>query len=232
MAVKNYFIGRNSELVRSEMMQEQLVEQIAKLVAKQINENQLQESEEKIPIGVSARHVHLTREHVEVLFGKGYQLNKKKDLMGGQFAAMECVTLVGTKLRAIENVRILGPERKRSQVEVAKTDAIRLGINPTVRESGDLDGSAPIAIVGPKGVLYLEEGCIVAKRHIHMSPTDADRFGVKSGQTVKVRFDNGRGGVFDEVLIRVDKSFTLEMHIDTDEANGLGVGKDMGVLLK
>lgn len=232
MAVKNYFIGRNSELVRSEMMQEQLVEQIAKLVAKQINENQLQESEEKIPIGVSARHVHLTREHVEVLFGKGYQLNKKKDLMGGQFAAMECVTLVGTKLRAIENVRILGPERKRSQVEVAKTDAIRLGINPPVRESGDLDGSAPIAIVGPKGVLYLEEGCIVAKRHIHMSPTDADRFGVKSGQTVKVRFDNGRGGVFDEVLIRVDKSFTLEMHIDTDEANGLGVGKDMGVLLK
>ncbi len=213
-------------------MQEQLVEQIAKLVAKQINENQLQESEEKIPIGVSARHVHLTREHVEVLFGKGYQLNKKKDLMGGQFAAMECVTLVGTKLRAIENVRILGPERKRSQVEVAKTDAIRLGINPPVRESGDLDGSAPIAIVGPKGVLYLEEGCIVAKRHIHMSPTDADRFGVKSGQTVKVRFDNGRGGVFDEVLIRVDKSFTLEMHIDTDEANGLGVGKDMGVLLK
>lgn len=232
MAVKNYFIGRNSELVRSEMMQEQLVEQIAKLVAKQINENQLQESEEKIPIGVSARHVHLTREHVEVLFGKGYQLNKKKDLMGGQFAAMECVTLVGTKLRAIENVRILGPERKRSQVEVAKTDAIRLGINPPVRESGDLDGSAPVAVVGPKGVLYLEEGCIVAKRHIHMSPADADRFGVKNGQTVKVRFDNGRGGVFDEVLIRVDKSFTLEMHIDTDEANGLGVGKDMGVLLK
>lgn len=213
-------------------MQEQLVEQIARLVAKQINENQLQESEEKIPIGVSARHVHLSREHVEVLFGEGYQLNKKKDLMGGQFAAMECVTLVGTKLRAIENVRILGPERKRSQVEVSKTDAIRLGINPPVRESGDLDGSAPVALVGPKGVLYLEEGCIVAKRHIHMSPADADRFGVSNGQTVKVRFDNGRGGVFDEVLIRVDKTFTLEMHIDTDEANGLGVGKDMGILLK
>lgn len=213
-------------------MQEQLVEQIAKLVAKQINENQLQESEEKIPIGVSARHVHLSREHVEVLFGKEYQLTKKKDLMGGQFATMECVTLVGTKLRAIENVRILGPERKRSQVEVAKTDAIRLGINPPVRESGDLDGSAPIAIVGPKGVLYLQEGCIVAKRHIHMSPADAKRFGVNNGQIVKVRFDNGRGGIFDEVLIRVDESFTLEMHIDTDEANGLGVGKDMGILLK
>lgn len=213
-------------------MQEQLVEQIAKLVAKQINENQLQKCEGKIPIGVSARHVHLSREHVEVLFGKGYQLNKKKDLMGGQFAAMECVTLVGTKLRAIENVRILGPERKRSQVEVAKTDAIRLGINPPVRESGNLDGSAPIALVGPKGVLYLEEGCIVAKRHIHMSPEDAQKFGVVNGQKVKVQFDNGRGGIFDEVVIRVDKSFTLEMHIDTDEANGLGVGKDMGILLK
>ena len=213
-------------------MQEQLVEQIAKLVAKQLQGNQIQACEEKIPIGVSARHVHLTREHVEVLFGKGYQLNKKKELMGGQFAAMECVTLVGCKLRAIENVRILGPERKRSQVEVAKTDAIRLGINPPVRESGDLDGSAPIALVGPKGVLYLQEGCIVAKRHIHMSPSDAARFGVKNGDVVKVGFENDRGGTFDEVLIRVDESFTLEMHIDTDEANGLGVGKDMGILLK
>lgn len=213
-------------------MQEQLVEQIAKLVAKQLQGNQIQTCEEKIPIGVSARHVHLTREHVEVLFGKGYRLNKKKELMGGQFAAMECVTLVGCKLRAIENVRILGPERKRSQVEVAKTDAIRLGINPPVRESGDLDGSAPIALVGPKGVLYLQEGCIVAKRHIHMSPSDAARFGVKNGDVVKVGFENDRGGTFDEVLIRVDESFTLEMHIDTDEANGLGVGKDMGILLK
>ena len=173
-------------------MQEQLVEQIAKLVAKQLNGCSVAASEEKIPIGISARHVHLSREHVEVLFGKGYQLNKKKELMGGQFAAMECVTLVGTKLRAIENVRILGPERKRSQVEVAKTDAIRLGINPPVRESGDLDGSAPIAIVGPKGVLYLDEGCIVAKRHIHMSPADAKKFGVTNGQIVKVQFDNGR----------------------------------------
>lgn len=213
-------------------MQEQLVDQIARLVAKQLQGSALCASEDKIPIGISARHVHLTKEHVEALFGKGYQLTKKKDLMGGQYAANECVTLVGTKLRAIENVRILGPERSRSQVEVARTDAIRLGLNPPVRESGKLDGSAPIAIVGPKGAVYLQEGCIIAQRHIHMSPADAKKFGVRDRQLVKVQFESGRGGIFDEVLIRVDDSFSLEMHIDTDEANGLGVGKEMGILLK
>lgn len=213
-------------------MQERLVEQITRLVIEQINGLGGFESEYKVPIGISARHVHLTREHIDRLFGTGYQLHKKKELMGGQYAAEETVTLVGTKLRAIENVRILGPERKASQVEVARTDAIRLGLNPPVRESGNIAGSAPIALVGPKGVLYLEEGCIIAKRHIHMSPADAKKFGVKDGYTVKVRFDNGRGGVFEGVQIRVDDSFTLEMHIDTDEANGLGVGKDMGILIK
>lgn len=213
-------------------MQEQLVQEIASLVLKQLQGSGTVEAEERIPIGVSARHVHLCREHLDILFGKGYQLNKKKELMGGQFAAQECVTLVGTKLRAIENVRILGPERKASQVEVAKTDAIRLGVNPPIRESGKTQGSAPIALVGPKGAVYLEEGCIVAMRHIHMSPEDARRFGVTNGQIVNVRFDSGRGGTFEDVLIRVDDSFTLEMHIDTDEANGLDVGKTMGILLK
>ncbi|MCI8371967.1 MAG: phosphate propanoyltransferase [Lachnospiraceae bacterium] len=213
-------------------MQEQLVQEIANIVLKQLQGSGAVEAEERIPIGVSARHVHLCREHIDVLFGKGYQLNKKKDLMGGQYAAQECVTLVGTKLRAIENVRILGPERKASQVEVAKTDAIRLGVNPPIRESGKIEGSAPIALVGPKGVLYLEEGCIVAMRHIHMSPEDARRFGVTNGQIVNVRFDGPRGGTFEDVLVRVDASFTLEMHIDTDEANGLDVGKTMGILLK
>lgn len=214
-------------------MQEQaLVEEITRQVIAKLNGLGGYESENKIPIGVSARHVHLTREHVDILFGKGYQLHKKKELMGGQYAAEECVTLVGTKLRAIENVRILGPERKASQVEVARTDAIRLGLNPPVRESGNVAGSSPIALVGPAGVVYLKEGCIIAKRHIHMSPADAQKFGVKDGDTVKVRFANGRGGIFEEVQIRVDQSFTLEMHIDTDEANGLGVGKDMGILIK
>lgn len=215
------------------MQQEQLVQEITKLVVEQLKKSGAeQECSERIPIGISARHVHLTQEHVEELFGKGYQLTKKKELMGGQFASNELVTLVGTKLRAIENVRILGPCRKASQVEVSKTDCIRLGVKAPIRESGKIQGSAPIAVVGPKGVVYLEEGCIVAKRHIHMSTEDAKRFGVENGQSVKVRFDNDRGGVMEDVIIRVDPTFTLEMHIDTDEANGLGIGKDMGILIK
>lgn len=176
-----------------------------------------------VPIGISARHIHLTQEAVEILFGKGYQLTKKKDLMGGQFASNELVTIVGLKLRAIENVRVLGPTRKANQVEISATDAIKLGIKAPVRESGNIKGSAPIAVVGPKGVLYLEEGCIVAKRHIHMSPEDAAQSGCKDGDTVSVKVDNERGTVFNHVQIRVDKSFTLEMHIDTDEANAAGI---------
>ncbi len=172
-----------------------------------------------VPVGVSARHVHLTQEDVEVLFGPGYQLTKKKELMGGQYASNELVTIVGLKLRAIENVRILGPVRRKSQVEVSATDAIRLGVKAPIRESGNIAGSAAIAIVGPKGALYLNEGCIVAKRHIHMSPKDAMAAGVHDGDTVAVKADNERGTVFNHVQIRVDDSFTLEMHIDTDEAN-------------
>lgn len=214
------------------MQREELINEITQLVVEQLKGVDVYDPEDKIPIGVSARHVHLSREHVEVLFGKGYQLTKKKDLMGGQFASNECVTVIGTKLRAIENVRVLGPERKQTQVEVAKTDAIRLGVNPPVRLSGDLKGSAPVALVGPKGAIYLEEGCIIAKRHIHMSPADAARFGVKDRQVVKVRFESGRGGVLEDVPIRVDPTFTLEMHIDTDEANGLGITKDQGILIK
>lgn len=215
------------------MQQEQLVQMITKMVVEQLSNSGAETAcDERIPIGISARHVHLTQEHVEELFGKGYQLTKKKELMGGQFASNELVTLVGTKLRAIENVRILGPCRKASQVEISKTDCIKLGVKAPIRESGKIEGSAPIAIVGPKGVVYLEEGCIVAKRHIHMSTEDAKRFGVTNGQSVKVRFDNDRGGVMEDVIIRVDPTFTLEMHIDTDEANGLGIGKDMGILIK
>lgn len=172
-----------------------------------------------VPVGVSARHIHLTQEHVEVLFGPGYQLTKKKELMGGQYASNELVTIVGLKLRAIENVRILGPVRRKSQVEISATDAIRLGVKAPIRESGNTAGSAAIAVVGPKGALYLDEGCIIAKRHIHMSPKDAMAAGVHNGDTVSVKADNERGTVFNHVQIRVDDSFTLEMHIDTDEAN-------------
>ena len=173
------------------------VEEITRLVMQALEEQKHASNGFQVPVGVSARHVHLTQADVETLFGEGYHLTKKKELMGGQFASNECVTLVGLKLRAIENVRVLGPVRKASQAEI----------------------SAPIALVGPKGVLYLKEGCIVAMRHVHMSPADAAAAGVVDGQEVSVRADNERGTVFNHVKIRVDESFTLEMHIDTDEAN-------------
>jgi len=176
-----------------------------------------------VPVGVSARHIHLTQEDVEKLFGAGYQLTKKKELMGGQFAANEQCTIVGLKLRAIENVRILGPVRKKSQVEISATDARTLGVNAPLRQSGDTAGSAPIALVGPKGAVYLDEGCIVAARHIHMTPAEAASVSLHDGDYVSVRMGNERGAVLDHVKIRVDESFSLEMHIDTDEANACQV---------
>lgn len=200
-------------------METREIEFITKAVIAALEKQKPNEKGYVVPVGVSARHVHLTQEHVEVLFGEGYHLTKKKDLMGGQFASNEMVTLVGIKLRAIENVRVLGPVRKASQVEISATDAIKLGIKVPVRESGDIAGSAPIALVGPKGALYLKEGCIVAMRHIHMSPADAMAAGVHDGDIVSVKADNERGTVFNQVKIRVNEAFTLEMHIDTDEAN-------------
>ncbi len=200
-------------------MDEKTVELITKLALEAMQERQAEKRGFLVPVGVSARHVHLTQEHVEALFGAGHTLHPKKTLMGGQFAAEECVTIVGLKLRAIENVRVLGPCRGQSQVEISATDAVRLGVNAPVRESGKLAGSAPVAVVGPAGAVYLKEGCIVAMRHIHMSPADAQAAGVKDGAIVSVRADNERATVFDNVLIRVNEAFTLEMHLDTDEAN-------------
>ncbi len=204
------------------MVEERNVEQITRLVMEMLRDNG-EKNDFLVPVGVSARHVHLTQADVETLFGEGYQLTKKKELMGGQFASNEQVTIVGMKLRAIENVRILGPVRKSSQVEISQTDALKLGVRAPLRDSGDIKGSAPIAVVGPKGAVYLKEGCIVARRHIHMSPSDARAAGVKDKDVVSVTAANARGTTFDEVLIRVDDSFTLEMHIDTDEANASGI---------
>ena len=212
-------------------MENQNVELIARMVMEALESREKESNGFAVPIGVSARHIHLTQEHVEILFGKGYQLTKKKELMGGQYASNEQVTIVGLKLRAIENVRILGPVRKKSQVEISATDAIRLGVKAPIRESGNVKGSAPIAVVGPKGVIYLEEGCIIAKRHIHMAPKDAMAAGVADGQTVSVKADNERGTVFIHVQIRVDESFTLEMHIDTDEANAAKIATGQTVTI-
>ena len=196
------------------------------LIAKLVKEELDKEPVEKVitvPIGVSARHLHVTQEHLEILFGKGAKLHPKKELMGGQYAAEERVTIIGTNLRVLENVRILGPVRKETQVEISKTDAVKLGVAAPIRESGNIKGSAPVTIVGPKGAVYLEEGCIIAKRHIHMDEQDAALFGVHDNQVISVRIGEERQGVLNHVQIRVHPSFTLEMHIDTAEANALGV---------
>ena len=186
-----------------------------------------------IPVGVSNRHIHLTQEHVEVLFGKGYQLTPLKDLsQPGQYACKEQLTLIGPSLRAIEGVRVLGPVRKQSQVEISKTDSFTLKVKPPVRESGDLAGSAPITIIGPKGLVQLSEGCILANRHIHMSPSDGERYGVKDGDYVSVETvgDGKRTKLYD-VQIRVSDKFILEMHLDTDDANACGTGNGSKVKL-
>ena len=173
-----------------------------------------------IPIETSARHIHLCREDFEILFGEGKELTFKSELsQPGQFACEERVTLVGPK-KSIPNVIILGPARKATQVEVSFTDARTLGVTAPVRESGDIAGSGACKIVGPAGEVDLTEGVIVAKRHIHMTPDDAARFGVKDKEIVKVALESdGRSTVYGDVVVRVNPNFALAMHIDTDEAN-------------
>ena len=178
----------------------------------------------EIPVGISNRHIHLTQEHLEILFGKGYSLTHLKDLsQPGQYACKETLTIVGPSMRPIEGVRVLGPLRRASQVEISVTDSYVLKVKPPVRESGKLQGSAPITIIGPKGIVQLSEGCIIANRHIHMSPDDAAHFGVKDGDYIDVDATTGtkRTRWFD-VQIRVHKGFRLEMHVDTDDANAVG----------
>ncbi len=181
--------------------------------------------EKTVPVGVSNRHIHLTREHLDILFGKGYELTPLKDLsQPGQYACKELLTIVGPSLRPIENVRVLGPLRKQSQVEISRTDSFVLKVKPPVRESGKLDGSAGITIIGPKGVVSLAEGCIIANRHIHMSVEEGAAFGLKDGDYVTVEADGERRTRFYDVQVRVNEAFRLEMHIDTDDANAAGIG--------
>jgi len=179
--------------------------------------------EPAIPIGVSARHVHLCREHMDILFGAGSELSFYKELMGGQFASAEIVAIVGRHDNAILKARVLGPLRTATQAEVSGADSRNLGLLVPLRDSGDITGSAPITLIGPSGAVYLNEGCILARRHIHMSPADAMRFGVKDEDIVCVRVDGPKGGIFSDVLVRVNSAFSLEMHIDTDEANAFGI---------
>lgn len=172
-----------------------------------------------IPVGVSGRHVHVSREHLDELFGPGYELTKKKDLsQPGQYAADETVDIMTTK-GAFTRVRILGPVRKETQIELSLTDAVKLGINPPIRDSGNLAGSPGVVIVGPNGTITLDKGAIVALRHIHMTPADAAKFGVKDKDIVSVECPGERAMLMGQVLIRVHDQYALEMHVDTDEGN-------------
>ena len=177
-----------------------------------------------VPVGISNRHIHLSKEDVASLFGEGYALTPIKDLsQPGQFACKEQLTIVGPSMRSIEGVRVLGPVRKQSQVEISVTDSFVLKVKPPVRESGSLEGSAPITIIGPKGLVTLKQGCIIANRHIHMSPADGARFGVKDGDYITVdAFSGTKRTRWFDVQVRVSDQFRLEMHVDTDDANAVG----------
>ena len=188
----------------------------------------------KILVETSARHIHLNQETLELLCGKGAKLEVKAMLsQPGQFVSFTKLDLIGPK-KSISGVSILGPVRKANQVEVSLTDARTLGIQAPVRESGDTAGTPGIKIVGPCGEVELQEGVIVAKRHIHMTPKDAEEFGVKNGEIVKVATGGeGRKVIFDDVVIRVREDFALAMHIDTDESNaGLCGMKCEGEIVK
>lgn len=173
----------------------------------------------QVTVSVSARHIHLTEEHLEQLFGHGYQLTILKELsQPGQYAAKETLKVVGPK-GMLEEVRILGPTRAQSQVELARTDAYHLGIQPPVRDSGDLKNTPGIVLVGPKGALNLDKGVILASAHIHMPPEEAQRLDLKDGDRVQVLLEGERSITYNNVLVRVDPQFALEMHVDTDEGN-------------
>ena len=177
----------------------------------------------KLPIALSNRHVHLSQEDINKLFGEGYELTRHKDLsQPGQFACKEKVDLVGPK-RTIEGVRVLGPARSKTQVEISLTDGFTLGLNPPVRDSGNVAGSPGAKLVGPKGEVELKEGIIAAARHIHMHTDDAKEFGVEDKQRVKIRTLGERGLIFEQVLVRVNPQYALEMHVDVDEGNAAGI---------
>ena len=187
----------------------------------------------QLPIALSNRHIHVSQDDLDVLFGKGYELNRIKDLsQPGQYACDEKVDIVGPK-RNIQGVRILGPVRSNTQFEISVSDAFTLGVDPVIRNSGDIKATPGIKLVGPKGEVELKEGTIVAARHIHMHTKDAGEFGVVDNEIVNIRVKGPRGVVFENVLVRVSDEFALEMHVDVEEGNASGVKNgDMVELIK
>lgn len=187
-----------------------------------------------ILVETSARHIHVTKEHLEILFGAGATLTKKKDLsQPGQYACEERVTIVGPK-KELANVSILGPERPATQVELSATDARSIGVGIAVRESGDIAGTPGCKIVGPCGEVEISEGVIVAKRHIHMVPETAEQLGLKNKDVVWVKVEtDGRKAILGDVVVRVSETFADAMHIDTDESNAVAAGRELyGEIIK
>ena len=187
----------------------------------------------KVSVGISNRHIHLSQEHIEALFGAGHALTKMKDLsQPGQFACEETVTLIGPK-GSLPGVRVLGPARKASQVELTGTDTFKIGVKPPVRDSGKLEETPGIDVEGSKGRVHMEQGVIIAARHIHMTPQDATKYSLNDGDHVRVVVPGPRGGVLEQVLVRVNPEYALDFHIDTDEGNAFGLvnGQQLDVVL-
>lgn len=210
-------------------------EELLGLILEKLAEGDLKETtpnSNTIPVGISNRHIHLAQKDVDKLFGQGYQLTKLKDLsQPGQYACKETLMICGPK-GMIDNVRILGPVRKQTQVEILQSDSFKVGVKAPLRLSGDLAGTAGITLIGPHGSVELTEGVVVAKRHIHMLPADAERLGVCDGEAVRIAFTGERGGTLNNVIIRAAENSGLECHIDTEEANALGVKPDTTIVIQ
>ena len=183
-----------------------------------------------IPLGISNRHIHLTETTFHKLFGEKTEFEEMRPLyQPGEFASTHTVTVVGPKLRSLANIRILGPLRKYDQVEVSLTDAILLGIKPPVANSGDLNKAVPLTLIGPYGSVYLEKCAIIANRHIHMTSKDARVFGVKEGDFCKVRVSGEKSTIYENVLIRINDNWRLQIHLDTDDANAANIRSESSV---
>ena len=206
---------------------EDLINLIVNEVKKTIRLSGESHPDNRIPLGISNRHIHLTESTFKKLFGPTATFETMRPLyQPGEFASNHILTIVGPKMRPINGVRILGPLRNYDQVEISQTDAIVLGINPPVVNSGTLDQAAALTLIGPAGSVYLEKCAIVASRHIHMTSTDAARFGVKEGDYCKVRVGGVKSTLFEKVLVRVNDSWKLQIHLDTDDANAALAGPD------
>ncbi|MDF2612297.1 MAG: Propanediol utilization protein [Clostridia bacterium] len=200
---------------------EKLVRTISEIVLQEIQK--IRRSQRLAPVGISARHVHLSKKDAEVLFGRGYALTHFKELsQPGQFAANEVVELIGPA-GTIHKVRVLGPERPKTQIEVALSDARKLGLKPPVRSSGDIEGTPGIILKGPKGEVEIPFGVIISERHMHLSREEAKGFELQDGDKVRAFIEGPKGGVMEHITVRVHEDYRLDLHIDTDDANAFNI---------